>query len=399
MSQCWRPSSTRLSELGRAAQQWALAALAALWLIALAAAPAAADGLIVRARPGDGRGLQVDAAVLLPRPIPRALPASDGPLYVVRPGDTLSAIAARAGLDMAALMALNGLRDPDRLTAGQTLKLGAALEDQPAVQLPTDGVLTAVQLWPWPPRQGQTLTIWLQARRPVAFKVQLGETVHRVVAQGRRGWALIPIPPLAQVGPAHLTISAGEQQLALPVAIRAGAFPQVNIPAAVADPILAEAARVQDELARFTALWSEVSAEGWTARSRFRLPLAGDFPRTSPYGSRRTYGSSPAISAHAGEDFSAGPGTPVYAPADGAVVLAELTFVRGNAVLIDHGQGVFTGYWHLSRLDVQVGQRVTAGQLLGAVGSTGLSTGAHLHWELRIAGMAVDPLQWVESGE
>ncbi len=69
-------------------------------------------------------------------------------------------------------------------------------------------------------------------------------------------------------------------------------------------------------------------------------------------------------------------------------------FVRGNAVVLDHGNGVFTGYWHMSELDVKPGEAVETGQLLGKVGSTGLSTGAHLHWEMRVAGVAVDPLQW-----
>ena len=99
---------------------------------------------------------------------------------------------------------------------------------------------------------------------------------------------------------------------------------------------------------------------------------------------------------HEGEDLSAAAGTPVSAPAAGTVVLAEPLFVRGNAVVLDHGQGVYSGYWHLSELAVTVGERVTVGQRLGAVGSTGLSTGAHLHWELHVAGVAVDPLQWVE---
>jgi len=65
-------------------------------------------------------------------------------------------------------------------------------------------------------------------------------------------------------------------------------------------------------------------------------------------------------------------------------------------VILDHGDGVFTGYWHMSKLNVNVGDHVIAGQKIGEVGTTGLSTGAHLHWELHVAGMAVDPLQWVE---
>lgn len=383
-----------MREIGRPAQ-WRLAALIALGVWAIALAPAAADGLIVRARPGDGSGMQIDAARLSPQPAASGRAAIGGQTYVVQSGDTLSAIAARAGLDVAALIALNGLQDPDRLVAGQTLKTGGSVDSRPVLNLPADGALTGVQLWPWPPKQGQTVAVWLHARTPVTFTVQLDAAAYPVIGHGRHGWALIPIPPLAQPGLHRLAIAAGAQRLVVQVPLQAGAFAQINIPAAVADPILAQPAQVQADLARVTALWTLFRPDGWTARSRFRLPLAGDSPRTSPYGTRRTYGSDPALSAHAGEDFSAAPGTPVYAPAAGTVVLAELMFVRGNAILIDHGHGVFTGYWHLSKLDVQAGQPVAAGQLLGAVGSTGLSTGAHLHWELRIAGMAVDPLQWV----
>ena len=84
----------------------------------------------------------------------------------------------------------------------------------------------------------------------------------------------------------------------------------------------------------------------------------------------------------------------MLAPASGTVVLAEPLDVRGNAVVIDHGAGVFTGYWHLSQIDVQAGQQVKPGDQLGLVGTTGLSTGNHLHWEMRVHGIAVDPLQW-----
>ena len=78
-------------------------------------------------------------------------------------------------------------------------------------------------------------------------------------------------------------------------------------------------------------------------------------------------------------------------------MLAEPLQVRGNAVIIDHGRGVFTGYWHLSEIYVTVGQQVVPGQMIGLVGTTGLSTGAHLHWEFRIYGIAVDPLQFLDE--
>jgi murein DD-endopeptidase MepM/ murein hydrolase activator NlpD len=71
--------------------------------------------------------------------------------------------------------------------------------------------------------------------------------------------------------------------------------------------------------------------------------------------------------------------------------------VRGNAVIIDHGQGVFTGYWHMSEMKVTPGMQVATGDVLGLVGNTGLSTGAHLHWELRINGVAVDPMQFLDE--
>ena len=90
-------------------------------------------------------------------------------------------------------------------------------------------------------------------------------------------------------------------------------------------------------------------------------------------------------------------GTPIYAPAAGTVVLAEKLAVRGNVVLIDHGLGLFSGYWHQNQLAVVVGQEVKAGDLIGFSGDTGLVTGPHLHWEIRLNGIAVEPLQWVQQ--
>jgi murein DD-endopeptidase MepM/ murein hydrolase activator NlpD len=87
----------------------------------------------------------------------------------------------------------------------------------------------------------------------------------------------------------------------------------------------------------------------------------------------------------------------VYCPAPGKVVLAETLQVRGNVVIVDHGRGVMSGFWHLSQINVKSGDEVWAGQVVGLVGSTGLSTGAHLHWEMRVNGVPVDPLQWARE--
>jgi murein DD-endopeptidase MepM/ murein hydrolase activator NlpD len=77
--------------------------------------------------------------------------------------------------------------------------------------------------------------------------------------------------------------------------------------------------------------------------------------------------------------------------------LAEPLTVRGNVVFIDHGWGVITGYWHLSSIDVEVGQYVEQGEVVARVGNTGLSTGSHLHWEVWVGGISVDGLQWLEE--
>jgi murein DD-endopeptidase MepM/ murein hydrolase activator NlpD len=141
-------------------------------------------------------------------------------------------------------------------------------------------------------------------------------------------------------------------------------------------------------------LWSQVGPRPlW--EGTFGLPIASNRV-TSPFGTRRSYNNGPVGGFHTGTDFGAGNGTPIYAPAAGRVALAEELVVRGNSVLIDHGLGVFSGYWHQSDLAVQEGQTVQPGDPIGYVGDTGLVTGNHLHWEMRVGGIAVDPMQWTE---
>jgi murein DD-endopeptidase MepM/ murein hydrolase activator NlpD len=126
------------------------------------------------------------------------------------------------------------------------------------------------------------------------------------------------------------------------------------------------------------------------------FPLQHAVSISADYGDRRSYGGM--ISGyHSGVDYRAWTGLPVLAPEDGVVVMAEKLQTRGNAVLIDHGWGLVTGYWHLSRIDVSVGDRVYRGQPFGLVGNTGLSTGSHLHWEVWINGVSVDGKQWLAT--
>lgn len=115
-----------------------------------------------------------------------------------------------------------------------------------------------------------------------------------------------------------------------------------------------------------------------------------DDATTSPYGQRRLFNRQ-LRSRHTGLDIRGRTGDPVYASNSGRVILARDLFYTGNAVYIDHGLGIVTGYFHLSKHEVTEGQWVEKGQLIGRVGATGRVTGPHLHWGLYLQGAALDP--------
>jgi LysM repeat protein len=115
----------------------------------------------------------------------------------------------------------------------------------------------------------------------------------------------------------------------------------------------------------------------------------------SIFGSRRSYNDSDYIYFHSGLDFCGQVGFSIYAPAPGIVVYTGELVVRGNATVIDHGWGIYTAYMHQSEILVQVGERVETGQLIGLVGNTGRVIGPHLHFEVWVGGVQVDPLEWM----
>ena len=128
----------------------------------------------------------------------------------------------------------------------------------------------------------------------------------------------------------------------------------------------------------------------------FSLPVTGKV--TTAFGTARSFNGGPISIHHSGTDFAAKLGTPVTAASGGRVAFAGDLTTRGTSVIIDHGAGVFTAYHHLSRIDVTEGQSVTQGQQIGLVGMTGLATGPHLHWELIVGGVNVDPVDWTLPG-
>lgn len=145
------------------------------------------------------------------------------------------------------------------------------------------------------------------------------------------------------------------------------------------------------------ALGEEERMRRVTEALPLRQPLAGSFSLSSQFGPRLDPFTR-GLALHTGIDMKAEAGDPARATAAGRVVAAEYAGGYGNMVEIDHGHGLATRYAHLSALAVQPGQRVEAGGIVGRVGSTGRSTGSHLHYETRIDGEAVDPQRFLRAG-
>ncbi len=131
------------------------------------------------------------------------------------------------------------------------------------------------------------------------------------------------------------------------------------------------------------------------APAKFTLPLgapAMPLPEGKDFGAKRIFNGKPAAQPHTGADYATPVNTPVLAVADGTVVVAKDLFFPGNAVFIDHGDGLISMSFHLSEIKVEAGQQVKKGDTVGLVGTTGRSTGPHLFFGVRWHGARIDPL-------
>lgn len=259
-------------------------------------------------------------------------------------------------------------------------------------------VTIAVAVAPESPAQGQTIQIRVTLDRAATLYGDWdGQPITFLYNSPTEAWAVMPVPPWNAIGERYLLVEAvapeGQRSyLQLPITVIETPFEvqYIDVPAEQAD-LLATGLRPAEDRYLRGVLDTFTPDVYWNGT--FLLPAEGI--RTSPFGARRSYQGGPPTGYHGGIDVAAPEGTAIYAAAAGVVVLAEPVFVRGNLVIIDHGVGVHSLYFHLSQLNVTVGQRVTAGELIGLMGTTGLSTGSHLHWEVRIGDSFVDPDEWL----
>ena len=204
------------------------------------------------------------------------------------------------------------------------------------------------------------------------------------------GACVYPVDLLHAAGPLVLRRERDGRQEEAPVRVGRFDYPvqKLTLPRSMVELSPENLARVQRENAEMARLWKSRWAR------RFTLPLGAPLdplPAGGHFGSRRVINGT-AYSPHGGADFAADLGTPVRAAADGTVVMVANHFFGGNAVFVDHGDGLVSQYFHLSRALVREGQEVARGAVVGEVGATGRATGPHLHFGLRWRGARINPV-------
>jgi murein DD-endopeptidase MepM/ murein hydrolase activator NlpD len=328
---------------------------------------------------------------------PRALPEARRELMTL--DDTLTARAVVAGQNAWSLQARNGAGERLWLLPGDSLATPATGVANTALPSP----ILSASLEPEVGTQGETVVIRLQATSPIQAEGTLGDWPLVFAPAGPQEYvALQGVHAMLEPGVYDLEIqwqsdseTAPLLRFLQPVRMRAGEF---GSEALTVDPQTVAPEVTVPEDALVQELVTPKSAERlWSAPFQFPSEFFTDaFP--SVFGTRRSYNGEGYFKYHNGLDFYGGTGVPILAPAPGRVVFAGPLDVRGNATYIDHGWGVYSGYLHQSEILVRVGQMVESGQEIGLVGATGRVTGPHLHWEVWVGGVPVDPLAWVEQG-
>jgi murein DD-endopeptidase MepM/ murein hydrolase activator NlpD len=242
----------------------------------------------------------------------------------------------------------------------------------PAAARPGDAVLVRVL------GAGAQAPVGTLAGRPLGFW------------RGRKEWrAFCPLPMELTAGTVRAEVHVGAATTEAPLEIVEPGFSARALAVAgkYVEPPSADAARIAADRGAFEAAYTRElepplfkAGFGWPRRAR----------TTGRFGDQRTLNGKKG-SVHYGLDITGPRGSPIAASNDGVVAIARDAYMSGKTVVLWHGAGVFTLYFHLDRIDVRTGDRVKRGQRIGRLGSTGRSTGPHLHWAARVDGLLVDP--------
>jgi murein DD-endopeptidase MepM/ murein hydrolase activator NlpD len=316
--------------------------------------------------------------------------------YLVQPGETLLMVAARHGLTPEVLAAANGLSAATHLFPGQRLRI----PDDTAVYRDLPEGWVDVRLNSPTVSQGQTLSIYARNLLPGTPAGRFGDQSLHFGPHEEGYVALVGIDAFAEPGIHDLELTGGDerglwQPLRARVLVTETPYDTQYVEVGEAlDGLLDPAVRAtEDEFLK--GIYADFyETQRWDAA--FQVPLTTTVV-SAGYGGRRSYNGGPIEIYHTGIDYAAAAGDTVSAPANGVVAFSDDLELRGGVIIIDHGMGVMTGYYHLQERLVAPGDSVTTGQPIGRVGSTGLSSGPHLHWDLRVMNIPVDPSQWVQQ--
>lgn len=314
------------------------------------------------------------------------------------------------------LLEVSVLLDTDPWTIARTNELGGTWDGNPGDILFRYGDNTAenkqaglpsaiqkVEINPLPLTQGSTTVIKVSGTSLTALEGKMiDRPIHFFLQSDGSFAALQGIYALLTPGPYPLDLTAtlsdgSKQSFEQMVIVKTPNNPYPNDPMLSVDPATIDPAVTQPEIDQITSITSTANPEKFW-QDMFQLPVAQDYCVKSRFGNRRAYNGGGYDNFHAGLDFGICSATnpfDIFAPAAGVVVYTGKLIVRGNATIIDHGWGVYTGYWHQEDILVNVGDKVTTGQLIGHIGSTGRVTGPHLHWEVWVNGEQVNPTDWL----
>ncbi|GAB4571998.1 MAG: hypothetical protein Kow0077_10230 [Anaerolineae bacterium] len=323
-------------------------------------------------------------------------PLAHGYTHTVQASDTLPRIALRYGVSLNAILRANNLGPHSTLYPGQQL-LVPGPETAPTFQVLPEP-LSELSINPLPIEVGRSFAVRVRTTVPSTVTGTFLDRDVRFASEpdSLNHVALVGVYALTEPGqyPLVLTIQgANGSPLSFTTALRIkdGGYGREQITVPQDQLVLLDDSVNASEHEILRNAMSGFTPERYYSGA-LGLPAAA--PVTSSFGTRRSYNGGGYTRFHTGTDFGGPPGAPIYAPADGRVVMVETLNIYGLFTVIDHGWGLFTAYAHQSESLVSVGQFVRAGEVIGKIGNTGRSIGPHLHWEVWVNGVEVDGIQW-----